>query len=215
MKIMNSMQIQRHVWKVLYIQRVPELVRLVTVLLTASRVSSPAPPPALSPDVQHFDKFRRANGRRPGGGQGPNQQEEVQHAEESAPERNDGSMLEVSGTAVPPAGNGALPHRAMPRMDDGPYHRIPKEWIVPVQGTDAGALAKNCKHWKPQQKILWAEVRKDTRRGKVSFNIRTCSRMSGAPGRYWTRPSNSSNWEQIGCETDPTKCWGLVNQTNC
>jgi len=61
--MMNSMQMQRYVWKVLYIQRVAELVRLVTVLRTASPVSSPAPPPApppalspaSSPDVQHFD----------------------------------------------------------------------------------------------------------------------------------------------------------------
>jgi len=54
---MNSILIQRHVPKVLYIQRVAELVRLVTGLRTASPVSSPAS----SPDVQHFDIYRRCS----------------------------------------------------------------------------------------------------------------------------------------------------------
>ena len=31
---------------------------------------------------------------------------------------------------------------------------------------------KNCPHWKRQQKILWAEVRRDIRRGKDQFKIR-------------------------------------------
>jgi len=51
MKIINSILIQRHVHNVLYIQKVAELVRLVTGLQTASPVSSPAS----CPDVQHFD----------------------------------------------------------------------------------------------------------------------------------------------------------------
>jgi len=33
-------------------------------------------------------------------------------------------------------------------------------------------LFKHCKEWKPQQKILWAEVRKETGRGKDRFAIR-------------------------------------------
>jgi hypothetical protein len=33
-------------------------------------------------------------------------------------------------------------------------------------------LFKNCPRWKPQQKILWAEVRKGTGRGKNRFKIR-------------------------------------------
>ena len=33
-------------------------------------------------------------------------------------------------------------------------------------------LLKNCKRWKPQQKILWAKVRRDTGRGKNRFKIR-------------------------------------------
>jgi len=57
MKIMNSILIQRHVHNVLYIQRVAELVRLVTGLRTALPVSSPAS----SPDVQHFDNYDAGN----------------------------------------------------------------------------------------------------------------------------------------------------------
>jgi hypothetical protein len=33
-------------------------------------------------------------------------------------------------------------------------------------------LFKNCPRWKPQQKILWAEVRRETGRGKNRFKIR-------------------------------------------
>jgi len=33
-------------------------------------------------------------------------------------------------------------------------------------------LFKYCPHWKGQQKILWVEVRRDTRRGKERFKIR-------------------------------------------
>jgi hypothetical protein len=31
---------------------------------------------------------------------------------------------------------------------------------------------KNCPRWKPQQKIPWAEVRKESGRGKDRFTIR-------------------------------------------
>jgi transcription elongation factor Elf1 len=33
-------------------------------------------------------------------------------------------------------------------------------------------LFKNCPQWKPQQKTLWADVRRETRRGKNRFKIR-------------------------------------------
>jgi hypothetical protein len=33
-------------------------------------------------------------------------------------------------------------------------------------------IFKNCSEWKGQQKILWAEVRKETGRGKDRFKIR-------------------------------------------
>jgi len=56
---MNSILIQLQVRNVLYIQRVAELIRLVTGLRIASPVSTPAPPPALSPDVQRFDTSPR------------------------------------------------------------------------------------------------------------------------------------------------------------
>jgi hypothetical protein len=32
-------------------------------------------------------------------------------------------------------------------------------------------LFKNCPRWKPQQKILWAEVRKESGRGKDRFKV--------------------------------------------
>jgi len=51
MKIMNSMLIQRHVHNVPYIQRVAELVRLVTELRTASPVSSPGATTGTTSDV--------------------------------------------------------------------------------------------------------------------------------------------------------------------
>jgi len=33
-------------------------------------------------------------------------------------------------------------------------------------------LFKHCREWNPQQKIMWAEVRKETGRGKDRFTIR-------------------------------------------
>jgi hypothetical protein len=44
--------------------------------------------------------------------------------------------------------------------------------VVPVQDIDAGARLQNCPERKTQQKILWAEVRKETGRGKDRLKIR-------------------------------------------
>jgi hypothetical protein len=44
--------------------------------------------------------------------------------------------------------------------------------VVPVPDADAGARSQNCPRWKPQQTILWAEVRKESGRGKDQFKIR-------------------------------------------
>jgi hypothetical protein len=41
-----------------------------------------------------------------------------------------------------------------------------------VQGATREHLFKNCLRWTPQQKILWAEVRRQTGRGKNRFKIR-------------------------------------------
>jgi hypothetical protein len=58
--------------------------------------------------------------------------------------------------------------------------------VVPVQDTGAGAVFKNCPHWKAQQNILWAEVLKETGRGKDRFKIRDLLPMRGAAERFWT-----------------------------
>jgi hypothetical protein len=53
--------------------------------------------------------------------------------------------------------------------EEPPYCQV---LVVSVQDTDADHVFKNCPRWKPQQKILWAEVRKESGRGKDRFTIR-------------------------------------------
>ena len=43
--------------------------------------------------------------------------------------------------------------------------------MVQVQDVDKGTPIKNCDRWRPQQKIMWAEIRKKTGRGKNWFTI--------------------------------------------
>jgi hypothetical protein len=43
--------------------------------------------------------------------------------------------------------------------------------LLVVSLPDPDPLFKNCPHWRAQQKILWAEVRKGAGRGKDRFKI--------------------------------------------
>ena len=54
--------------------------------------------------------------------EGESQWEEVQNAEDAAPKRNSGPRIKATGRAVPSAQNGALPHRAVPEMDEERGH---------------------------------------------------------------------------------------------
>jgi hypothetical protein len=82
---------------------------------------------------------------------------------------------------------GALPHRATPPVvDEEPDLRERRT----VGGARTRCISdtqehpfKNRPRWKPQQKALWAEVRRET--GSAS-SYGTCSWMSGAPGRSST-----------------------------
>jgi len=112
-------------------------------------------------------------GEEMGGGASPVQeedrQEEVRYAEQSA-KSNGGPSAEATGSALPPNQNRALPH--------GPIPAGRRTW------TKRNAGGANTRHrpesicsstaskWKPQQKLQWAEVRKETGRGKDRFTIR-------------------------------------------
>jgi len=55
-------------------------------------------------------------------------------------------------------------------------------WRLAYHNQTREHLLKVCPEWKAQQKILWAEVRKETRRGKDRWKIRVladgrCSRV--------------------------------------
>jgi len=43
--------------------------------------------------------------------------------------------------------------------------------VVPVSDADPGYLFKECPEWKPHQKILWAEVKKETGRWKDRWKV--------------------------------------------
>jgi hypothetical protein len=47
-----------------------------------------------------------------------------------------------------------------------------KYWWCPFRTQTREHLFKNCPRWKPQQKTLWAEVRKESGRGKERFKVR-------------------------------------------
>jgi len=93
--MMNSILIQLQIRSVLYIQRVAELVRLVTGLRTASPVSSPA----LTPDVQHFDR-----------------------TEDCPPSRCSGTQSCPNATSGPSSPD-ALYSDTSPRTEDAKEHR--------------------------------------------------------------------------------------------
>jgi ribonuclease HI len=64
----------------------------------------------------------------------------------------------------------SLPHRAIPEMDEKPTHRPVLGCPCTKQTRDH--LFKVCTAWRDQQKILWAEVRKETRRLKSRWKVR-------------------------------------------
>jgi len=44
--------------------------------------------------------------------------------------------------------------------------------VVPLPNADPDHLFKECPEWKPQQKILWAEAKKETGKGKDRWKVR-------------------------------------------
>ena len=64
------------------------------------------------------------------------QREEVPDAENDAPEQQGGTRTEEAGRKVPPAQDRALPHRAIPEVDEELEHG--GVWVVPVQDADEG-----------------------------------------------------------------------------
>jgi len=64
------------------------------------------------------------------------QREEVPDAENDAPEQHGGTRTEEAGRKVPPAQDWALPHRAIPEVDEELEHGGVR--VVPVQDADKG-----------------------------------------------------------------------------
>jgi len=67
-----------------------------------------------------------------------------------------------------PKQDGALPDRAVPQLDEESAHAATAELIR----TRLGTTSSRCPEWKAQQKILWVEVKKETRRWKDRWKIR-------------------------------------------
>ena len=94
------------------------------------------------------------------------QRKEVPDAENDAPEQHGSTRPEETSRKVPPTQDRAPPHRAIPEVDEELQHGG-------ASGTQTREhLFKNCDRWRPQQKIMWAEIRKKTGRGKNRFTIR-------------------------------------------
>jgi len=64
----------------------------------------------------------------------------------------------------------SLPYQAVSPVDKEPPLRSARRCWCPTQTWDH--LFKVCLEWKAQQKILWAEVWKESGRGKSRFTIR-------------------------------------------
>ena len=62
----------------------------------------------------------------------------------------------------------------------------PQCWWCRYPNQTREHLFKVCLELKAQQKILWAEVRKETGKGKDRWKIRASWRTRGVGGRYWT-----------------------------
>jgi len=98
------------------------------------------------------------------------QEEEVWHAEQSA-ESNGGPSAKAPGSALPSNQSGW-------HCRTGQYLL----WTKNAEEAECGwcqyktqtreHLLKHGKQWEPQQKTLWAGVRKETGRGKIRFTVR-------------------------------------------
>jgi hypothetical protein len=81
-----------------------------------------------------------------------------------------GRKREGAGLAVLPAEDGARPDRLVLEMDDQPPSAKCGWCQYKVRTREH--LFKRCPRWRPQQKILWPEMRRETDRGKDRFKIR-------------------------------------------
>jgi hypothetical protein len=114
---------------------------------------------------------------------------------------------------VLPAEDRALPHGAVPYPDKD--RAAPECWWCRYKTQTREHVFKNCPEWKEQQKGLWAEVWKETGRGKSRFKIRDllvdgrCSqavldfltstdvgRLVPTPGAEEDAQSEASEWER-------------------
>jgi len=90
-------------------------------------------------------------------GRGPNRYKKVRDAEEAAPEWGGGQQSKATGQPVPPAENGALPHRAIPPVDEEPVHRKVQVCSYNVQAREH--LFKNCPRWGLQDLVSGSSER--------------------------------------------------------
>ena len=79
-------------------------------------------------------------------------------------QRQQAARLEVL-----PVEYGTLSHWSVTLVGEEPDHR--QVLVVPVQGPDAGAPSRTARKWERQQKNLWAELRRETGRGKDRFKV--------------------------------------------
>jgi hypothetical protein len=126
--------------------------------------------PSQSPSTSEAGDLGKEVERSPALGGGSDHSEEVQDTRQAAPEQSGGWVFEEAGQPVSPVKNRALSHGAIPSLDKN--RPTAKCWWCQHRTQTREHLFKCCPYWKRQQKILWAEVRKQTGRSKYRFKIR-------------------------------------------
>jgi len=114
--------------------------------------------------------LREEVGRSAPVGWGPDLQEEVPHAGEPEAGQRGGQQNQEARLSVLPAQDGALPDWAVSQLDEEPIH--PTMLVCRSRTQTRDHLFKECPEWKPQQKILWVEVKKETGRWKDRWKVR-------------------------------------------
>jgi len=100
----------------------------------------------------------------------PDLQDKIQDAEKPVAGRHGGWEYQYARLAVLSGQDGALPLRAVPPLEEEPAH--PTVLVVLVPDSVSGAPLQGVSEWKAQQKILWAEVQKETGKWKSRWEIR-------------------------------------------
>jgi len=104
------------------------------------------------------------------------QGEEVPNARNDAPERHGGASTEEADRKIPPAQDWALPHRAIPEVDEELEHG--GVWVVPVQDTDKGTPVQELRQVEAAtEDNVGRDTEKDRKREEPVHNQRTvCGR---------------------------------------